>query len=90
MRTKLKTTIGALALSPTLPALAETAAICVWKVEDGVRKCVPVDMPGVIIVDPDWLVAIGAAFLMLAIASIYFAIRFNRLIDQIKAPGRIG
>lgn len=82
MKTKIKSVAGVLALAYSVPALSETGAICIWKIVDGVKKCVPIDAPNVIIVDPTWLVAGGVLLALLVLLTIFIALQIRNLANK--------
>lgn len=82
MKMRIKSALGALALAPSFPALADTGAICVWVTVDGVKKCVPIDAPYLIIVDPPWLVAGGVALALLLVVTIFIALQIRNLANK--------
>ena len=85
MKTKIRSTFaGAFALASSMPALADTGAICVWKVVDGVKKCVPVDGPYVIVVDPPWLVVVGVALALIIVVTVFTALQVRNLANKSK------
>ncbi|MEO8058220.1 MAG: hypothetical protein ABI671_07820 [Burkholderiales bacterium] len=84
MKTKIKYVAGSLALAYSVPALSESGAICAWKIVDGVRKCVPIEGPYVIIVDPTWLVAGGVVLALLAAVTIFTALQVRNLANKSK------
>lgn len=84
MKTKIKSVAGSLALAYSVPALSETGAICVWKIVDGVKKCVPIEGPYVIIVDPTWLVAGGVALALIVVVTVFIALQVRNLANKSK------
>ena len=85
MKMQVKSTVsGALALMYGMPALADTGAICVWKIVDGVKKCVPVEAPYVIIIDPPWFVVGGAALALIVVVTIFTALQVRNLANKSK------
>ena len=91
MSLQTKYIVGALALTASLPTFSKAGAFCNWVTQDdGTLKCIPVEDPRLIIVDPSWLVAGGVAFLLLVAATIFLAFKVSRLADRLKGTGRIG
>ena len=84
MKTKIKSVAGSLALAYSVPALSETGAICAWKIVDGVKKCVPIEGPYVIIVDPTWLVAGGVALALIVVVTVFTALQVRNLANKSK------
>ena len=84
MKMKIKSVAGSLALAYSVPALSETGVICAWKIVDGVKKCVPIEGPYVIIIDPTWLVAAGVALVLLAVVTIFIALQVRNLANKSK------
>ena len=85
MKTKIKSVVAcALGLAASVPALAEQGAICVWVTVDGVKKCVPVEAPYLIIIDPPWLVAGGVALALIVAVTVFIALQVRNLANKSK------
>lgn len=89
MNKTIKPFSAAMALLSSLPAMADdTGAICIWKKVDGVRKCIPIETGNLTVIEPTWLVAGGVALAVLAVATIYLAVKISQLAAKIERQGR--
>lgn len=77
MKFNKKSSWGALALGCSMPVWARTLETCTMV--DGVKKCEPIDMPAVIIVDPTWLVAAGVVLALVAVSLVFLALRIAKV-----------
>jgi hypothetical protein len=83
MKFNKKSAWGSLALACSMPTWARTLETCT--IVDGVKKCEPIDMPTVIIVDPTWLVAAGVVLALVVVGLVLLALRiasFGEKIDK--------
>jgi hypothetical protein len=82
MKFNKKSAWGSLALACSMPTWARTLETCT--IVDGVKKCEPIEMPTVIIVDPTWLVAGGVLLALVVVSLVFLALRIAKLSEKFE------